>query len=467
MSGTPEAVSTTPSPERDLGEAPGDEPPPVIANRYRIVRFLGAGGFGSVYEAVDERLEKPVAVKLLGARRARAEGAIDRFRAEAMAASRLSHPYIVGVTDFDVLQDGRPYLVMEYAAGETLEQLLEHEHRLPIAVAARVANAVCLALSAAHEHQVVHRDLKPANIIVQISSIGSSTKNSEHKKETTSSSSNSGLISDIQTSPLIKILDFGVAKIAEGRETPTLTRTGHILGTPAYMAPEQIRSKLGPVDARSDVYALGMVLYEMLTGTTPFAGLHVADMLVAHLMEAPAPPSQHRPEIPQAFDSIVLKAIEKRPEKRFQSAAELAHVLSEYMHYSPDTARRSAKRRWRGLAIAAVCVLAAVPAGPRLRSRPSVPAAVVDARASLPPAHEVPTGTKAPSIAAAAAVPTPSIPTVTSPASNPSLVTTSPPGETPTPASDRATAAGRRRQRASSTGQGLPDAPKSTLRAPR
>jgi serine/threonine-protein kinase len=286
-------VEAPAKPGAGLEPPPADGTPQVVAGPYRVAQFIGAGGFGCVYQAVDQRLEKLVALKVLSSERSRTPSAIKRFRAEALAASHLSHPNIVAVTDFDVLPDGRPFLVMEHVMGETLAQVLARRSVLPPLPAARVAQGICGALSAAHVQGVVHRDLKPANVM-----IGPDEENL-----------------------VVKVLDFGVAKLALTPESESLTGAGQLLGTPAYMAPEQVRPSIGPLDGRADLYALGIVLYEMLTGATPFAGRPPTDVLLAQVMEEPQPPSAHRPDVPRALEAIVLRATRKRPEERTPTAA--------------------------------------------------------------------------------------------------------------------------------------------------
>jgi len=317
---------TAPAPGRGVAELP----PRMIAGRYRLGRFLGAGGFGIVYEAIDERIEKTVAVKLLGAHRsAHGEDALERFRTEALAASRLNHPNIVNVTDFDVLPDGKAYLVMEYVSGATLAQHIAEHAPLDPARAARIAIALCSALAEAHDSGVVHRDLKPANVIVGA----------------------------LESSHLtVKILDFGVAKIAQGRVALSQSHSGHMLGTPAYMAPEQIKNDIGSLDGRADIYSVGMVLYEMLTGRTPFQSRNIPELLMAQLQKQPPPPSQFRADVPARLEAIVLKAIQKKQSKRFESAREMAEALEAWVDAEPSDDRRDQRpwfRRAAGLAVAA------------------------------------------------------------------------------------------------------------------
>src|SRR5215471_7250088 len=212
--GDPSALRTT---ERGpSGERPpegGDAEPTLIADRYRVLGRLGAGGYGVVYRAIDDRLEKAVAVKVLSRQAATSASAIQRFRNEALAAGRLAHPSIVAVSDFDTLPDGRPYLVMELVEGETLADRLRRLGRLPIPDGVRVARDICTALDRVHRLGIVHRDLTPSNIML---------------------SSSDGGLGDGRTT--VKVLDFGIAKLLERIGDETLTQNGQVVGTPAYMA---------------------------------------------------------------------------------------------------------------------------------------------------------------------------------------------------------------------------------------
>ncbi len=345
--GTPDdafanTVATPPlDPDRTVEHdgTPNDERPipELLGGRYRAKGRLGAGGFGVVYEAVDERLQKRVAVKVLSERNCRDENHFERFRAEAMAAGRLAHPNIVAVTDFDVLEDGRPFLVMELVEGEPLDALIAAKHTLPIPTAARIAQQLAQALSAAHEHGIIHRDLKPANVIV-----------AEDSKQTGDGAAT------------LKILDFGVAKLVEGSEPRQLTHTGQTLGTPTYMAPEQVRRR-GELDGRADVYSVGIILYELLTGTTPFAGRAAGDIMVSKVIEKPKPPSKHNSDIPTALERIILRAIQPDRDDRYESAAALAEVLEPFTREETNIttgAKDTAHMRWLVLALALLAAIA-------------------------------------------------------------------------------------------------------------
>jgi serine/threonine protein kinase len=294
--------------------------PALVAGRYRVGERLGAGAFGVVYKATDERLQRPVALKVLGARALGHREALERFRTEALAASRLHDPGVVDVSDFDQLDDGVPFLVMEYVEGNTLAAVLAQGERLPLGRAVRLALRLCLTLDVAHAAGIIHRDLKPANLILR----GAGT-----------------------ASEAVKIVDFGIAKLAEaptgddGREP--------LLGTPAYMAPEQVRGD-PRTDGRADLYAVGVMLYEMVSGEIPFAGLHAVDLLVAKTVESPVPPSRHRPELPRRLEQVILRALARAPVERFATGAEMAAALAPFVDVRACGFRRTS---WRWLAAAA------------------------------------------------------------------------------------------------------------------
>ena len=284
---------------------PEVDPPELIAERYRIKQRVGAGGFGVVYKAIDERLQKPVAIKVLGSSRAKNKGALERFRIEALTAGRINHPGIVSVTDFEQLPDGRPYLVMEFVTGETLYDLLQRETKIPVARACRIARMMCQALDAAHKEGIIHRDLKPANVIVRDD--------------------------PRSTDPIqLKILDFGVAKLAEGHRQDTLTQSGQVLGTPAYIAPEQIRESAS-TDGRADLYAVGVILYELVTGHLPFETRNAANLLVSKVVDEPDPPTKHVKELPPPFVKLVMRAIDRDPNVRPKNCGELAAALEPFL----------------------------------------------------------------------------------------------------------------------------------------
>jgi serine/threonine-protein kinase len=365
--------------------------PDRVAGRYAIGRRLGAGGFGVVFQAIDERLQKPVAIKVLGSNRARNKQALERFRAEALTAGRINHPGIVSVTDFEQLEDGRPYLVMELVAGDTLYDILKREDKLSVPRACRIARLLCQALDAAHREGIIHRDLKPANVIVR---------------------------EDIRSTepPTVKILDFGIAKLAEARRKEVLTQSGQVLGTPAYIAPEQVRES-SSIDGRADLYAVGVILFEMLTGALPFATRDAANLLVSKVVDLPDSPTKYTPDLPAGLEKLVMRAIHRDPATRPRDCAELAAALEPFC--TASAAPPPARRRWivpaavLAAGAGAVAVWIAVSGGSAPADPPPTPPAPLVLPAAPPDAAPPP---PAPPDAAPAVV-TP--PVVTPPAKPP------------------------------------------------
>jgi eukaryotic-like serine/threonine-protein kinase len=301
--------------------------PGMLVGRYKIEALLGEGGMGQVFRAHDTRLGRTVAIKLVRAQFAASQDFRRRLEREARSISALNHPNICALHDVGE-QDGSTFLVMEYVEGEPLAALLK-KGWLPWEDVVRYGSQIAGALAAAHAKHIIHRDLKPQNIIV--TPIG------------------------------VKVLDFGLAKHfgteAEGVSIETSlqneTQPGHLVGTPAYMSPEQISGK--PLDARSDIFALGSVMYEMLCGCRPFQGDTTLTTLSAVLHKAPDPPHKLRPEIPAAIEEIVLQCLEKQPEARFLSADDLHHALSAQQ---PSKARGGVTKRTAAIAAALIVVLA-------------------------------------------------------------------------------------------------------------
>src|ERR1017187_2866410 len=271
-------------------------------SHYRILSRLGHGGMGVVYRAEDTHLARQVAIKFSTAP-PEDEQYRARFLREARAASALNHPHIARIYDYGETATGQPFIVMELVAGEDLSRLL-HRGGMPVAQALLIVEEVAEALAEAHRHGIVHRDIKPGNIV-------------------------------INERGQVKVLDFGLAKqfgqsaqpdISQTqRETSAETAAGTVLGTPSYMSPEQARE--APLAPRSDLFSLGSVFYECLTGRPPFSGTNSVDILAAVLHVEPAPPSQLNPQIPVSLDRVVLKALVKDPEARYQSAGEMSADL--------------------------------------------------------------------------------------------------------------------------------------------
>jgi serine/threonine protein kinase len=259
--------------------------------RYRITRLLGKGGMGRVYLAVHPEIGSRVAIKVLSDEWADAPDVLERFFAEARTVNLISHDNIIKVLDLDRTPAGRPYIVMEFVEGKTLREVIALGGS-PLGGVAHVMTEVLLALEAAHRAGVVHRDLKPDNVMVTASGHA-------------------------------KVLDFGIAKLATDRSLRT--RTGAAVGTPPYMAPEQILGE--PIDGRTDLYAAGVMLYELATGKRPFDGATDFQIMQAHLNIAPPAPRSLRAELPEALEAVILQALAKRPADRFHSARAMAHAI--------------------------------------------------------------------------------------------------------------------------------------------
>jgi serine/threonine protein kinase len=268
-----------------------------LAN-YRIVQLLGEGGMGVVYLAEHELLRRPAAIKMLHAELSRSPELVQRFMAEARATAAIKHPGIVEVLDCGVHESGKAYIVMELLEGSSLGRVLHQRGVMEPAEIAVVGQQIAAAVGAAHEHGLVHRDLKPENVFL----VG-------------------GRIDQV------KVLDFGIAKLMGDTPGSPRTRTGTVLGTPAYMSPEQCRGT-GEVDHRSDLYSLGCVLYEMACGRLPFAYLGTGELMAAHLKEPPPPPRSWNAAVPPALEALVMRLLSKAPGDRPRSMAALFDELS-------------------------------------------------------------------------------------------------------------------------------------------
>jgi serine/threonine protein kinase len=267
---------------------------------YQIIRSLGEGGMGAVYMAEHPRIGKQVAIKVLHDRLCTDPEVVSRFFQEARAVNEIRHPNIVDIADFGETEDGIFYFVMELLSGRTLRERLSQGGALPVAEALAIARQVADALGAAHRVGIVHRDLKPDNIFLL----------DESRKET----------------PPIKLFDFGIAKLLRSEpSSPHRTAPGQVMGTLSYMAPEQMEGR--EVDARTDIYALGVVLYEMLTGDVPFQGQQLVEVITAVLKGKPAPPSAVLAAVPPWLDRTVLSCLEREPIRRPQNTRELAGGL--------------------------------------------------------------------------------------------------------------------------------------------
>lgn len=291
----------------------------VVADRYLVHRLIGSGGMGAVYEAEHIHMQKRVALKILHGAMSVNPEVVARFEREAVAAGRIAHPSVVTATDFGQLSSGVFYLALEYVEGESLAQLLDREKTLKPDRAFRIVAQITAALVAAHEAGIVHRDLKPENVM---------------------------LVATSDEEDFVKVLDFGIAKlhsghVREGEEG--LTRVGMVFGTPEYMSPEQARGAV--VDARSDLYSLGMIFYEMLVGHTAFAGDDLMAVLTAQMADAPPALSDDLPlEIRQLVARLLEKETERRPQTADLLAEELVLVADKLSYFMP-LARTSAGTR--------------------------------------------------------------------------------------------------------------------------
>src|SRR5215470_5383636 len=267
------------------------------AGRYEILGELGRGAMGVVYRATDPVIGRPVAVKTI---RLSEEGTglnrnelLSRFQTEARAAGLLTHPNIVVVYDAGE-ENGLYYITMELVEGKSLQSLLDGGHAFPVPRVLRILEQTCSALAFAHERKVVHRDIKPANLM-------------------------------LTADDTVKVTDFGTAKILQ---FGTVQQTTHVMGTPSYMSPEQVKGR--PVDGRSDIFSLGVVLYEMLTREKPFPGQSITTVIYKIVNEDPVPPRQLNPSIHPGLNEIALKALAKEPEVRYQSCREMLEDVKNY-----------------------------------------------------------------------------------------------------------------------------------------
>jgi eukaryotic-like serine/threonine-protein kinase len=328
----------------------------VIAGKYRIVRVVGEGGMGIVYEARHARLGHRVAIKVLREKERQVDEFVQRFEREARAAARLKSPNTMRVHDVDQLDDGTPLMVMEFLEGVDLDTELASRGRLPVEEAVGYVLQACSAVAEAHTFGIVHRDLKPHNLF----------------------------LTGEDAIRHVKLLDFGISKMHEEGETSvTLTRSS--LGTPLYMSPEQIRSARS-ADARADIWSLGVILYELLTGKPPFDGEGPSGVIAAITADPPVPPNELRPEIGRGVSAAVLTALQKSPNRRFQTVADFADALVPFgppgAWVPPANASSSSHQRLSLTGVPRVSGEAITEPAPPLAAEPSKPAS--QSRAVLP-----------------------------------------------------------------------------------
>ena len=293
-------VETTPGEDPLLGA--------IVAKKFKVEKILGVGGMGKVYKARQLALDKAVVVKVLHDQFRDDPQLVQRFQREARAASRLNHPNSIQIIDFGQDESGVVFMAMEFLQGQDLFSMLKRDGPLPAQRVAKVMIQVCSALAEAHEQNVIHRDLKPENIMVE---------DRRGQRD------------------FVKVLDFGIAKIQDPAETggQALTQAGMVCGTPEYMSPEQARGLA--LDARSDIYALGVIMYQLSTGVLPFTADTPIGIVTKHILEAPVPPRQKKADIPEELERIILKAMEKDVASRFSTVVEVGEALELLLRALP------------------------------------------------------------------------------------------------------------------------------------
>ncbi len=279
----------------------------IIGEKYRIERLLGQGGMGAVYEAVHIHIGSKAAIKFLHPGFSENREAVQRFQREAQSAAAIGHDAIISIQDIGVTEDGSHYLVMEFLGGVSLGERLKLDGIQTFQMAAYVGCQVLSGLSAAHAVGIVHRDLKPDNIF---------------------------LVDTGAILPGVKVLDFGISRVTglalDGDEATRLTRTGVVMGTPAYMSPEHARG-WSDLDQRSDLFSMGIILYELLTGICPFDGPNYNAVIAQLLTERPPPPKAHRPDLPVELEAVIQRALSKDREERYQNASEMFDDLLPFV----------------------------------------------------------------------------------------------------------------------------------------
>ena len=297
-------------PRSGVSKAPDGLLGQTIDQRYRVETLLGEGGMGLVYRVTHTRLNKPLAIKVLRRENTKDPEVLARFRREAESASAIGNQHIVDINDFGELDDGSTYFVMECLEGLDLIDAIDVAQRMPEDRAIQIAIQLCRALGAAHDAGIIHRDLKPENVF---------------------------LIRRNDTDDFVKVLDFGIAKVANGPKR--LTRDGEVLGTPHYMSPEQCEGD--GVDHRTDIYALGVLLYEMVTGHVPHDADTMMGILTKQMYEDPIPPTVRVPQVSEQLEQLIMRCLEKKPEQRYQAMhdieADLQRVHSGANPVGPNT----------------------------------------------------------------------------------------------------------------------------------
>jgi serine/threonine-protein kinase len=288
VSASPSPRSVAPPEQREHQTLAEISPGRVLGERFEILSTLGAGGMGVVYKVRDRELDDLVALKMLKRDVWGDRELLDRLKSELKLARKITHPNVLRTFDFGDV-DGIPFITMEYVRGITLRYLLQQTGSLPYSAGLRLARQLCRGLAAAHEVGVLHRDIKPENLIVQPNGNA-------------------------------KLMDFGIARPTT-RMAAGQTQPGTVIGTPQYLSPELLQG--AEADERADLYATGVVLYEIFTAQTPFSGANPMQVIVATLNEAPPPPSRHWKDMPPQLEQIIMRCLEKDPKKRYRTAAAL------------------------------------------------------------------------------------------------------------------------------------------------
>ena len=301
-------------PEHAVVEAPAESPPPEeevdeligrSVGSYVITKPLGKGGMGAVYAAEHPVIGSKVAIKFLHPQYATDKKIVDRFFNEARAVNVIGHDNILKILDLNVTEDNRHYFIMEYLVGRALQKLVEDAIPVPLSVAGPIMLQFCEALEAAHSHKIYHRDIKPDNVYLIV-----------HKGRKN----------------FVKVVDFGIAKLTDaGGQSTGQTQTGMVMGTPAYMSPEQAGGMTNRIDARSDIYSTGVLMFHMATGKLPFPGSSFGEVLIGHLQLPPPNPRELNPAIPAAYEAVILKALAKQQEARQQTMKQLEAEIKAVM----------------------------------------------------------------------------------------------------------------------------------------
>jgi serine/threonine protein kinase len=381
----PNDFSTCPRDQAPLRATADLVPGMVVRGKYEILEKIGAGGMAAVYRVRHLAFGEIRAMKVVAAKLCDDEGFLKRFRTEAVVTRRLQHPNAVRVDDLDVTEDGRPFIVMEHVQGKNLREVIREEGAFEVARAAAIGSQVASALAAAHAIGITHRDIKPDNILLTVGPDGQAQA---------------------------KVLDFGIAKVREGSFDVgpgyTPTETGMVVGTPQYVSPEQAMGKRGDdLDGRSDLYSLGVTLYEMITGRLPFESATPMQMILHHVQTPPPPPQKVRPDLnlPPAVGAALMRALQKEPGRRFRTAEEMAAAL-EALTVLPATAvspRAGATLRapaTRPAGSTAIAVEPILTPQPRARTAPTR----VRPPAPVPPPEEEPSRSSTGVIAASALI---------------------------------------------------------------